>query len=86
MTIEERRVKVLEKILDDTISDQVAMEIGVEVKTSMIMLNPDHPAVQQIEKAIEQEKAALAEQPKIIEILQKKLEEAQNAVLRGNAG
>ena len=48
----------------------------------MIMLSPDHPAVQQIERQSRQEKAALAEQPKIIEILQKKLEEAQNAVLR----
>jgi len=85
MTVQERRVKVIEKILEDTINDQVAMEVGVEIKTNMLLTMGDHPQAPQVEQAIQQEKFALAEQPKVIAILQKKLEEAQNAVLRGNA-
>lgn len=79
MTVEQRRIKVLEKLLDDAISDQLAIEIGVEVKQSLLLMMPNHPQAAKVEEAIQQSQIAIQEQKMAINIMQRKLEEEQKS-------
>lgn len=85
MTPEERRVKVIEKLIDNTMNDLVAMEVGIEVKQAMAMMMPNSPAIPKIDQAIQQSELAIAEHKKVLDILERKLKDA-NEVLRGITG
>lgn len=77
MDLKQRRIKVLEQMLDNAITEQVGFEIGIETKETMLLRMGANPMAQKVEAALQQEKAMLAMQPAVIEILQRKLAEAQ---------
>lgn len=76
ITLKQRRVKVLEKVLDDTISNEVALQIGIATKKIMLLRMGQHPMVKQVEQALVQEESELSMIPTVIKLLQEKLEEA----------
>lgn len=78
MNLQEMRVQVLEKLLEDTIRDGVAMEIGLEIKQSMSLQYATNPEmIKKIDQAIAIEKAELQNNPKVIDIISRKLVEAK---------
>lgn len=76
MTLKQRRVKVLEKVLDDTINNEIALQIGIATKKIMMLRMGDHPMVKQVEQALRQEEQELSMIPTVIQLLQDKLTEA----------
>lgn len=76
MTLKQRRVKVLEKVLDDTINNEIALQIGTATKKIMMLRMGDHPMVKQVEQALLQEQQELSMIPTVIQLLQDKLTEA----------
>ena len=76
MTLKQRRVKVLEKVLDDTINNEIALQIGIATKKIMMLRMGDHPMVKQVEQALLQEQQELSMIQTVIQLLQDKLTEA----------
>ena len=75
MTLQERKIKVLENILDQAIDKQYELEVGIEIKELMIIQNPQHEQVAKIEQIVQQEKFMLENQRDAINILDRKLVE-----------
>ena len=72
------RIKVLKKLLEDTVTQQVAMEIGQEIKQAAFLQVKDEEQAREIEKQGRIEAAMLAQQPMVIAIITRKLKEAEN--------
>jgi len=75
MNLQQRRIKVLENLLEDTIKEKIAIEIGIEVKKSLLLMMPNHPQAGKIDEAINQSYLAAKDQEMAIQIMQRKLEE-----------
>lgn len=77
MTLQERKIAVLEKILDQAIDRQYELEVGIEIKELMLLSNPTHEHAPKLEKIIQEERFMLENQNQAVEIMSRKLEEAK---------
>lgn len=77
MTQIERRIKVIEHMLDEANNEIIANEIGIEIKREILLLNPNRPDAAKIEQGIVMSKNASQQQAAIIKILERKLTEAK---------
>lgn len=74
-TLQERRIAVLEKVLDQAIDRQFELEVGIEIKEQMLLEAPDHPQAPKIQGIVNEERFMLDNQLRAVEILQRKIEE-----------
>lgn len=75
MNLMERRIKILENILDQAVDKQYELEVGIEIKELMIIQNPQNEQSSKLEQIVQQEKFMLENQRDAINILDRKLTE-----------
>jgi len=73
--LQQRRKEILDKILDQAIDRQYELEVGIEIKESMLMESPEHEAAPKIQQIINEERFMLDNQLRAIDILSRKLME-----------
>lgn len=76
MNLTQRRIKVLEKMLDNTLNDILEAEIGIEIKQTVLMANPTSEDADKIQKAIRQSEFIISQLQRAAEIMDRKLKEA----------
>jgi len=73
MNLMERRIKILEEILNREVDKQYELEVGIEIKELMLIENPQHEQAAKLEQIVAQEKFMLENQRQAINILDRKL-------------
>lgn len=77
MIIQERRVKAIEELIEKTLIEETMMKVGIERKQMVLLEVTDEETNKEIEKRLNTERSMLAEQPKVLEILERLLDEAK---------
>jgi hypothetical protein len=77
MKIEELRIKAIEDLIQKTLIEETMMKVGIERKQMILLEVTDIEMIKDIEKRLNTERAMLAEQPKVLEILERLLDEAK---------
>lgn len=73
MNLMERRIKILEEVLNREVDKQYELEVGIEIKELMLIENPQYEQAPKLEQIITQEKFMLENQKQAINIIDRKL-------------